>query len=51
MSRVRACVADLGARWRMYPPRGPPGPCWGFVGRIPIRQIYQESQDSKVSDS
>lgn len=47
MSRVQPRVADLGAGWRKYPPRGPPGPCGAFVGRFPVRQFYQERPDSR----
>ena len=47
MSRVRPRVAGLGAGWRKYPPRGPPGPCGAFVGQFPVGQFYQERQDSR----
>lgn len=44
---MRPGVAGLGAGWRKYPPRGPPGPCGAFVGRFPVGQFYQERQDSR----
>lgn len=47
MSRVWPRVAGLGAGWRKYPPRGPPGPCGAFVGRFPVGQFHQECQDSR----
>lgn len=50
MSRVWACVPGQRPRWRKYPPRGPPGPCGAFVGRIPVRQFYQGPLRLQVSD-
>ncbi len=47
MSRVWPRVAGLGAGWRKYPHRGPPGPCGAFVGRFPVGQFYQERPDSR----
>ena len=50
MSLVRLFVAGPGQGWRKYPPRGPPGPCGAFMGRIPVRQFYQGPLRLQASD-